>query len=213
MRNNHMVGTRTEDNKSIQHFNSNTDTRALLLLVLHGDGDGLDVSTHCNLFLLLIIDKNVRFIILMLELFIMLLMLCCFLWSTIRYFFNSVANWTLAIVFVNPNIFSIVDCTGTFVRPKLYQEYCSLRLPQQFEAPSWMAFMHAKTPTNQCNLIYPWRPRTTTPPPSCFKLFKPHLLWPIKTYIEHHLQPPFHYCTLFITTPPPKPPLLLPFNF
>ena len=110
MRNNHMVGTRTEDNKSIQHFNSNTDTRALLLLVLHGDGDGLDVSTHCNLFLLLIIDKNVRFIILMLELFIMLLMLCCFLWSTIRYFFNSVANWTLAIVFVNPNIFSIVDC-------------------------------------------------------------------------------------------------------
>lgn len=107
MRNNHMVGTRTEDNKSIQHFNSNTDTRALLLLVLHGDG--LDVSTT-TLLPLFTVDKNVRVIILMLELFIMLLMLCCFLWSTIRYFFNSVANWTLAIVFVNPNIFSIVDC-------------------------------------------------------------------------------------------------------
>ena len=171
MRNNHMVGTRTEDNKSIQHFNSNTDSRALLLLVLHGYGYGLDVSTT-TLLPLFTVDKNVRVIILMLELFIMLLMLCCFLWSTIRYFFNSVANWTLAIVFVNPNIFSINCrlCTCTFVRPKLYQEYCSLRLPQQFEAPSWMAFMHAKTPTNQCNLIYPWRPRTTTPPPSCFKL-------------------------------------------
>jgi hypothetical protein len=84
-----MVGTRTEDNKSIQHFNSNTDTRALLLLVLHGDG--LDVSTT-TLLPLFTVDKNVRVIILMLELFIMLLMLCCFLWSTIRYFFNSVAN-------------------------------------------------------------------------------------------------------------------------
>ena len=89
MRNNHMVGTRTEDNKSIQHFNSNTDTRALLLLVLHGDG--LDVSTT-TLLPLFTVDKNVRVIILMLELFIMLLMLCCFLWSTIRYFFNSAAN-------------------------------------------------------------------------------------------------------------------------